>query len=130
VHENVQHPRRQSAVASKRLVGRHFDLALFFVPQPGLPDAQLAVGQGHHPRLLTVPADGALRFARVFLPGDFLGGQVQDGLDGRSTGDVDDFIDSCLGGLDQAHKGQKELSLLLKEFGQGPAVFAVRDFVV
>ena len=130
VQENVQHPRRQSAVGSKRLVGWHFDLALFFVPQPGLADTQLAVGQRHHPRLLTVPADGALRLAGMFLPGDFLGGQVQDGLDGRSTGDVDDFIDGSLSGLDQAHNGQKELSLLLKEFSQRPAVFAVRDLVV
>ena len=77
-----------------------------------------------------MPADGALCFAGMFLPGNFLGGQVQDGLDGRSTGDVDDFIDGSLSGLDQAHNGQKELSLLLKQFSQGPAVFAVRDFVV
>jgi hypothetical protein len=51
---------------------------------------------------------------------------VQDGLDGRSTGDVDDFIDGSLSGLDQAHNGQQELSLLLEEFAQGPAVLGAK----
>jgi hypothetical protein len=43
---------------------------------------------------------------------------------------LNDFIDGCLGGFDQAQHRQQKLPFLLEQFGQSPAVCAVDDLVV
>ena len=106
----------------------HCKLALDTVAPPAR--GQEVGLQGLQRIAATVPANGALRFAGMFLPGDFLGGQMQDRLDGGSTGDINDLIDGSLGGLDQAHQGQKELTFLLEELAQRPTVMATGDLIL
>jgi hypothetical protein len=54
---------------------------------------------------------------------------MQNRLDGRSAGNVQDFIDGCLGGFDQAQDRQQKLPFLPEQFGQGPAVCTVDDLL-
>jgi hypothetical protein len=63
-------------------------------------------------------------------PGQLLGRERQHRLDGGSSGEVDQFVQSHLGLSDQLNQRQEQLPVLTEEFGELLAVRLVDDLVI
>ena len=122
MQQDVQHPRPHGRRALHGGVSRNFDL---LAPGPFAAQArplhfQLAVVQKHLAWLTTIKnhvAGAPLALLRRTSRG-LDGRKLQHGLNGRSSGDVDQLVAGHLALLDQIHHGQKPLPVLDQETGQ------------
>lgn len=74
------------------------------------------------PVLLTVVTNLARTLARRLGSGELDGRSLQDGLDARTSGDIDHFIDGRPGILDQPNHRQKKLSVANEKIRQSAGV--------
>jgi len=122
VEQDVQHPRsHRRGVLHSRVGGNfHFLAATAFAPQAGPLDFQLALAQKHLARLATVENHVARASLALLLRAarGLHGRKLQHGLNGRSSGDVDQFVAGHLALLDQIHHGQQRLPILGQKAGQ------------
>jgi hypothetical protein len=89
----------------------HFPAASAFAPQAGPLDFQLAVAEKHLARLAAVENHVARAPLALLLRAacGLDGRKLQHGLNGRSSGDVDQFVTGQLALLDQIRHGQQRL---------------------
>ena len=122
MHQNLQHPLAHLLLILHGGVSGNLDFpaARAFGAQARPIHFQLAILQKYLARLPTIEDDlGGSPFALLRrTSGGLHRRQLQNGLDGGSSGDVDQLAAGQLALLDQIHHGQKPLPILDQEAGQ------------